>query len=73
MERQILTVLQGMQVSGKPATFAHLARQFGVSTQLIAIHAKRLISEGRAEPSMVTIRGIETLHGLLPQTAGPKS
>jgi hypothetical protein len=73
IERQIITVLQGMQVSGKPATFAYLARQFGVSKEMIELHAKHLISQGRAEPSMVTIRGVETLHGLLPQTSAPTS
>jgi hypothetical protein len=74
IERQILAVLQGMKVSGRPATFADLARRFGVSSELIALHAKHLVSEGRAEPSMIDVRGVQTLHGLMPQPAAvPKS
>jgi hypothetical protein len=67
MERQILTVLQGMKASGRPATFGDLARRFGVSSDLIALHAKQLVAEGRAEPSMITVRGVATLHGLMPK------
>ena len=66
MEVQILTVLQGMNAAGRPATFGDLARRFGVSSDLIALHAKHLVAEGLAQPSMVTIRGVPTLHGLMP-------
>ena len=67
MELQILTVLQGMNASGRPATFGDLARRFGVSSDLIALHAKQLVAEGRAQPSMVNVRGVPTLHGLMPK------
>jgi hypothetical protein len=67
MELQILTVLQGMNASGRPATFGDLARRFGVSSDLIAVHAKQLVAEGRAQPSMVNVRGVPTLHGLMPK------
>ncbi|HEX8094133.1 hypothetical protein [Jatrophihabitans sp.] len=67
MELQILTVLQGMNASGRPATFGDLARRFGVSSELIALHAKQLVADGRAQPSMVNLRGVPTLHGLMPQ------
>ncbi|HEX8303629.1 MAG TPA: hypothetical protein VF612_02035 [Jatrophihabitans sp.] len=66
MELQILTVLQGMNASGRPATFGDLARAFGVSSDLIALHAKQLVAEGRAQPSMINVRGVPTLHGLMP-------
>ncbi len=66
MESQILTVLKGMSASGRPATFGDLARRFGVSAELIALHAKQLVADGRAEPSMVNVRGVPTLHGLMP-------
>ncbi|HST81390.1 MAG TPA: hypothetical protein VLL08_06595 [Kineosporiaceae bacterium] len=66
MESQILTVLKGMSASARPATFADLARRFGVSADLIALHAKQLVAQGRAEPSMVNVRGVPTLHGLMP-------
>jgi hypothetical protein len=67
MELQILTVLQGMDPAGRPATFGDLARAFGVSSDLIALHAKQLIADGRAEPSMINVRGVPTLHGLMPK------
>lgn len=73
IERQILTVLQGIDANSKPATLSDLARRFGVSSQLISLHAKHLIADGKAEGSMVLVRGVPTLHGLLPQlkpTAG---
>jgi len=73
MEMQILTVLQGMNAAGRPATFGDLARRFGVSTDLIALHAKHLVAEGRAEPSMVNVRGVPTLHGLMPKPAAIKT
>lgn len=66
MELQILTVLQGMNPSGRPATFGDLARTFGVSSDLIALHARQLVAEGRAQPSMINVRGVPTLHGLMP-------
>lgn len=69
IELQILTVLQGMNVAGRPATFGDLARRFGVSSDLIALHARQLVAEGRAEPSMINVRGVPTLHGLMPQPA----
>ena len=67
MELQILSVLQGMNASARPATFGDLARRFGVSSDLIAVHAKQLVAEGRAQPSMVDVRGVPTLHGLMPK------
>jgi hypothetical protein len=67
MELQILTVLQGMNATGRPATFGDLARRFGVSSDLIAVHAKQLVAQGRAQPSMINVRGVPTLHGLMPQ------
>ena len=67
MELQILTVLHGMNPSGRPATFGDLARRFGVSSDLIASHARRLVADGRAQPSMINVRGVPTLHGLMPQ------
>jgi hypothetical protein len=73
MEMQILTVLQGMNAAGRPATFGDLARRFGVSTDLIALHARQLVAEGRAQPSMVTIRGVPTLYGLMPAPGASKT
>jgi hypothetical protein len=67
MELQILTVLQGMNSAGRPATFGDLARRFGVSSDLVALHARQLVADGRAQPSMINVRGVPTLHGLMPQ------
>jgi hypothetical protein len=66
-ELQILTVLQGMNASARPATFGDLARRFGVSSDLISLHARQLVADGRAQPSMINVRGVPTLHGLLPE------
>jgi hypothetical protein len=73
MEVQILTVLKGMNAAGRPATFGDLARRFGVSSDLIALHAKHLVAAGLAEPSMVTVRGVPTLHGLMPTADASKT
>jgi hypothetical protein len=67
MELQILTVLQGMNPSGRPATFGDLARRFGASSDLIASLARQLVADGRAQPSMINVRGVPTLHGLMPK------
>jgi hypothetical protein len=67
LEREILTVLQNMRVDGGPASFAQLARRCGATPGLIASCAKQMIDKGIAEPSMVTSRGVATLHGLMPQ------
>ncbi len=68
IESQIVTMLQGMQAGSRPATLNDLARRFGVSSHLITLHAQHLVDDGRAQPSFVTVSGVDRLHGLLPQS-----
>lgn len=66
LEDHIEKVLAGMKTGARPATFGDLSRQFGVSSSVIAGCARRMVSDGKAEPSMKVINGVNTLHGLLP-------
>ena len=50
-------------------TIGDFARQFGASRPVILSAVRRLVSDHRAEPSMVDVHGIPTLHGLLPLAA----
>lgn len=68
MEQQILTLLKGRKVDDRPMTFGDLARRFGVSYDAIARSAHNIVDSGLAEPSMIPVRGVMTLHGLLPRT-----
>ncbi len=69
IEQQILTLLQGMKVDSRPATFGDLARRFGVSYDVISRCSRRMVDAGLAQPSMISVKGTMTLHGLLPQPA----
>lgn len=66
LEQQILKVLGGMKADDRPATFGDLARRFGVTADLVGRCAKQMVDKGVAKPSMVMVRGAQTLHGLLP-------
>lgn len=67
MEQQILVRLQGMKVSDRPLTFGDIARQFGVGYAVAERCAHLMVDAGLAKPAMLPVRGIPTLHGLLPQ------
>jgi hypothetical protein len=67
LEQQILKVLGGMSASDRPTTFGDLARRFGAPADLIARCGRQLVDRGLARPSMVEIKGVSKLHGLLPQ------
>lgn len=69
LETQIMTVLRTMTGADRPATIGDLARRFGLSAAIVSASARRLVDEGTARASMVEIRGVNTLHGLLPQPA----
>lgn len=66
LEQQILQVLSGLRADGRPETFSDLARRFGVNKTLIAGCGRQMVDNGVAQPSMVMVRGVSTLHGLLP-------
>jgi|GEM_PF-2618157 len=69
LEQQILKVLRGMNANTRPPTFGDLARRFGVTADLVAHSARRMVEKGVAKPSMVEIHGVNKMHGLLPQPA----
>jgi hypothetical protein len=74
LDTQILKVLRAMNVADRPATIGDLARRFGLSAAIIHASARRMVDAGTAKPSMIEIRGVQTLHGLMPQgkdTAAP--
>jgi len=64
---QILKVLQNTSTQNRPITISDLARRFGANRQLIAGCARQLVDNGSAQPSMVLVQGVPTLHGLMPQ------
>lgn len=66
LEDHILKVLKGLKDDERAATFGDLSRQFGVSSAIIAGCAKRMVDNGTAAPSMVTVNGVSTLRGLRP-------
>jgi hypothetical protein len=63
---QILTIVQRKKVGDRPTTLFDLARHFGADVAVITSCVRLMIDQGLVEPSMVTIRGRQTLHGLLP-------
>jgi hypothetical protein len=69
LEQQILVLLQGMKDGDRPLTFGDLARGFGVSHDAVARCARHMVDAGVARPSMISVRGTQTLHGLLPPLA----
>lgn len=72
LEQQILKVLRGTTNSGdRPVTLGELSRRLGVSSQLIAGCTRRMVRHGTAQPSIITMDGVPTLHGLLSQPPGP--
>lgn len=71
LEQQILKVLRGMKSGDRPATVGDLARRLGASPQVVHGCFRQMVQNGTAKPHMVTINGVETLHGLLGQPAAP--
>ena len=69
LEKQILNCLRSLTSADRPATFNHLARQFGTTAPLIASLAQQMVDKGLAQPSYVNIKGVQKMYGLLPQPA----
>ena len=57
-----------MKSSDRPATFNHLAREFGATAPLVASVARLLVAQGQAIGSYADIHGRRTMFGLLPMT-----
>jgi hypothetical protein len=51
--------------SGRPLTIGDMARHLGVSPHVVLPAARRLVDDGLASPSIVTVHGVPTLRGLL--------
>lgn len=69
LEQQILKVLRGMNPGDRPATVGDLSRRLGVSSQIVMGCTRQMVHNGTAQPSMVMVKGVETMHGLLGQPA----
>ena len=67
LEQHILLLLQGMRSEARPATVGDLSRRFGVSSQLVRSCITQMVDRGVAQPSMVDVKGVPTLHGLMGQ------
>jgi hypothetical protein len=50
-------------------TFNDIARRFGVTAPLAASLGRQLVDKGLADPSYVSIRGVQTMWGLSPRPA----
>lgn len=66
LETQILTIVNGKSAGERPTTISDLARQFGASSALVSGCAAGLVSRNLAVATMVDVRGVPKLHGLLP-------
>jgi hypothetical protein len=69
IDEQILSALRTRSPQDRPMTIGDFARQFGASRPVIVSAVRRLVDGHRAEPSMVDVHGVPTLHGLLPLAA----
>lgn len=69
LEQQILKILRGMKSGDRPATVGDLSRRLGVGHQVIMGCSRRMVHTGTAQPSMILVKGVSTLHGLLGQPA----
>jgi hypothetical protein len=75
LEQQILIVLRGMKAGDGPATVGDLSRRLGATSPVIRGCIRQMVSSGSAQPSMLNIKGVETLHGLMgqPRTVAPEA
>jgi hypothetical protein len=71
IDQQMLRVLHGRTAADRPLTISDFARESGANPQIIVRAARRLVDDHLAEPVMVNVHGIPTLHGLLPLAATP--
>jgi DNA-binding Lrp family transcriptional regulator len=69
IDQEILRVLQERGPQDRAMTISDFARRFGANPQIILGAARRLVDHHLAEPFMVNVHGIPTLHGLSPLAA----
>lgn len=66
IDQHILQALAAGAPGGPPITINDLARRFGLSALAVRPAARRLVEGGLATASLVDVKGVPTLHGLLP-------
>lgn len=69
LDNHILQTIDARAAGSRPVSIADLARHLGVNPFTILIAARRLVDNGQAAPSMVSVHGVPTLRGLLPMPA----
>ena len=69
IDQHILNALSAISQDDRPITINDLARRFGLSAVVVRPAARRLVEAGRASATTVMVRGVPTLHGLLPVSA----
>ena len=64
LDTHILRAIQGRPGTSSAMTIGDLARQLGVNPAIVLAAAHRLVDEGLASPSTVSVRGVPTLRGI---------
>jgi hypothetical protein len=67
LEQQVLDVLRTSNGGTRPVTLGDLALRCGADAQAMVRCARQLVEMGLAEPAIVVVYGVPTLHGLMPQ------
>lgn len=69
LDNHILNTLRTQATHDRPITIGDLARQLGANPAVVLDAARRLVDNGQAAPSMVSVHGVPTLRGLLPASS----
>ncbi len=67
LEDHILLLLRGMRTTDRPATIGDISRRFGASRTMVAGCIEQMVNRGTAQPAMILVDGVSTLHGLMGQ------
>ena len=65
LDNHILNTLRARAADDRPVTIGDLARQLGANPAVVLDAARRLVDNGQATPSMISVHGVPTLRGLL--------
>lgn len=69
LDNHILNTLRARAADDRPVTIGDLARQLGANPAVVLAAAGRLVDNGQATPSMISVHGVSTLRGLLPTSS----
>ncbi|MBN9619304.1 MAG: hypothetical protein J0H43_06175 [Actinobacteria bacterium] len=64
LDNHILQALNAASAGSRPVTIGDLARQFGVSSNVLLPAARRLVDSGQVTGVMVSVHGVPTLRAL---------